>query len=108
MNNRAPTGRGGSDMTAQNAEESKSDFDRFTGFIETVVDIINNGITGLLDLVLPDGIMDRIRSWLDRMFAKVNEAIDKTAEVFAYVGSPSTLRNAGLDWVRDVGQPAQQ
>lgn len=98
----------GNDTTAQNAEKSKSDFDRFTGFIDTVVDIINGGISGLLDLVLPDGIMDRINAWLDKMFAKVNEAIDKAAQVFAYVGSPSTLRNTGLDWVQSVGTPAQQ
>ncbi|MDT0156130.1 hypothetical protein Q9R19_00655 [Microbacterium sp. ARD32] len=94
-------------MTARNAEDSKSDFDRFTGFIDTVVDIINGGI-GMLDLVLPDGIMERIQGLLDKMFAKVKEAIDKVGEVFAYVGSPSTLRTTGLDWVQDVGNPAQQ
>ncbi|SJN46189.1 hypothetical protein FM104_14650 [Microbacterium esteraromaticum] len=98
---------GGSDSTAQNAQESKSEFDSFTGFIDGVVDIINGGL-GLVNFVLPDGIMDRINSWLEKMFAKVQEAIDKVAQVFAYVGSPSTLRNTGLDWVRDVGTPAQQ
>jgi hypothetical protein len=98
----------GTDTTAQNAEESKSDFDRFTDFIDGVVDIIRGGLTGMLDLVLPDGLMERINSWLDKMFARVNEAIDKAAQVFAYVGSPSTLRNSGLDWVQDVGTPAQQ
>jgi hypothetical protein len=98
----------GNDTTAQNAEESKSDFDRFTGFIETVVDIINGGLSGLLDFVLPDGIMEKINAWLDKMFAKVNEAIEKVAQVFAYVGSPSTLRNTGLDWVQSVGTPSQQ
>lgn len=103
-----PGPSGGSDTTAQNAEESKSEFDRFTGFIDTVVDIIRGGISGLLDLVLPDGIMERINSWLDKMFAKVQEAIDKAAQVFAYVGSPSTLRSTGLNWVQDVGTPAQQ
>lgn len=110
---RAPTpgtsGRAsGTDTTAQNAEEAESEFGRFTDFIGTVVDIINGGLSGFLDFILPDGIMEKINSWLDKMFAKVDEAIDKAAQVFAYVGSPSTLRNAGLDWVQDVGTPAQQ
>lgn len=98
----------GNDTTAQNAEECKSDFTRFTDFINTVVDIINGGISGLLSFVLPDGIMDLINSWLDKMFAKVNEAIEKAAKVFAYVGNPSKLRTSGLDWVQSVGMPSQQ
>jgi hypothetical protein len=71
-----------------------------------VVDLIN----GILDVAekIPfiGELIEKINNLLRKMFEKVNEAIQKTAEIFAYVGNPAALRQAGTSWVQSVGTPA--
>jgi hypothetical protein len=89
-------------------EKSKSTFPEFVDGANSVVDLIN----GLLELAshipLIGELIDRINDLLRKMFEKVNEAISKTAEIFAYVGSPITLRQTGLSWVESVGAPSTE
>nr|WP_314845687.1 hypothetical protein [uncultured Microbacterium sp.] len=96
---------GGRD-NAGDVERSRSKFEEFVDGADSVIGIIN----GLLELAghipLIGDLIDRINQLIQRMFEKVNEAIQRTAEIFAYVGSPTTLRQAGMSWVQDVGTPA--
>lgn len=96
---------GGRD-NAGDVERSRSKFEEFVDGADSVIGIIN----GLLELAghipLIGDLIDRINQLIQRMFEKVNEAIQRTAEIFAYVGSPTTLRQAGTSWVQDVGTPA--
>lgn len=98
-------GHGGRD-NAGDVERSRSKFEEFVDGADSVIGIIN----GLLELAghipLIGDLIDRINQLIQRMFEKVNEAIQRTAEIFAYVGSPTTLRQAGMSWVQDVGTPA--
>lgn len=104
-----PSGRrtphGGGD-NAGDVERSRSKFTEFVDGASSVVDLIN----GILELAghipLIGDLIDRINDLIRRMFEKVNEAISKTAEIFAYVGSPTTLRQTGISWVQSVGTPA--
>lgn len=93
---------------AADVANSKSKFQEFVDGASSVVDLIN----GLLELAshipLIGELIDRINALIRKMFEKVNEAIAKTAEIFAYVGSPTTLRQTGLSWVQSVGAPATQ
>lgn len=105
----APSGRstphGGGD-NAGDVDRSRSKFNEFVDGASSVVDLIN----GILELAghIPfiGDLIDRINALIQRMFEKVNEAISKTAEIFAYVGSPTTLRQTGISWVQSVGTPA--
>lgn len=108
-----PSTRGGSRSgsgrdNAEDVAKSESKFKEFVDAADSVVGLIN----GLLELAthIPfiGDLIDRINQLISRMFEKVNEAISKTAEIFAYVGSPTTLRQTGLTWVESVGAPATQ
>lgn len=106
------TRRGGSGGSGRDngsdVAKSKSKFQEIIDGANSVVGLIN----GLLELAshIPfiGEIISRIHDLVRRMFEKVNEAVSKTAEIFAYVGSPTTLRQAGLSWVENVGAPATQ
>ncbi|MFD5224377.1 hypothetical protein ACFWHT_02010 [Microbacterium sp. NPDC058342] len=102
------SGSGSGRDNAPDVEKSKSKFQEFVDTASSVVDLIN----GLLELAshIPfiGDLIDKINDLIRKMFEKVNEAIQKTADVFAYVGSPTTLRQAGLSWVSSVGAPATQ
>lgn len=101
-------GSGSGRDNASDVQKSRSKFEEFVDVASSVVDLIN----GLLELAshIPfiGDLIDRINNLISRMFEKVNEAIQKTTDVFAYVGSPMTLRQAGLSWVTSVGAPATQ
>lgn len=96
---------GGRD-NAGDVERSRSKFQEFVDGADSVIGIIN----GVLELAghIPfiGDLIDRINQLIQRMFEKVNEAIQKTTEIFAYVGSPTTLRQTGVSWVQNVGTPA--
>ncbi|HTN54561.1 MAG TPA: hypothetical protein VLZ82_00145 [Microbacterium sp.] len=104
--------RGGSSGSgrdnASDVANSTSKFQEILDGANSVIGLIN----GLLELAshIPfiGEIISRIQDLVTKMFEKVNEAVSKTAEIFAYVGSPTTLRQAGLSWVESVGAPATQ
>ena len=96
-----PSTRGGSRSgsgrdNAEDVAKSESKFKEFVDAADSVVGLIN----GLLELAshIPfiGDLIDRINQLISRMFEKVNEAISKTAEIFAYVGSPTTLIESAL------------
>lgn len=101
--------RGGSHSGRDNTgdvERSTSKFKEFVDTANSVVDLIN-GILELAEHIPFIGeLIEKINNLIRKMFDKVNEAIQKTAEIFAYVGSPATLRQTGLSWVQSVGTPS--
>ncbi|MGQ7311234.1 hypothetical protein ACUOFU_05990 [Microbacterium arabinogalactanolyticum] len=98
-------GHSGGDNTGD-VQRSSSKFKEFVDTANSVVDLINN-ILGLAEHIPFIGeLIEKINNLLRKMFEKVNEAIQKTAEIFAYVGSPTTLRQTGISWVQSVGTPA--
>lgn len=103
---RGPSGSHGGRDNAGDVERSRSKFWEFVDGADSVIGIIN----GILELAghIPfiGDLIDRINQLIQRMFDKVNEAIQRTAEIFAYVGSPNTLRQTGVSWVQSVGTPA--
>lgn len=101
------SGGSGRDNTAD-VEKSKSKFQEFVEAADSVIGIINGVLELAEHIPLIGELIEKINNLLRKMFEKVNEAISKTAEIFAYVGSPMTLRQAGLSWVQSVGAPATQ
>lgn len=104
---RGATGGSGRD-NATDVANSKSKFQEFVDGASSVIGLINE-LIGLATHIPGIGdLIAKIQGLITRMFEKVNEAISKTAEIFAYVGSPTTLRQTGLSWVQSVGAPATQ
>ncbi|BDZ39593.1 hypothetical protein [Microbacterium suwonense] len=104
-----PRGSSGSGRdNAGDVSKSKSKFQEFVDGASSVVGLINGILELASHIPLIGDIIDRINQLIQKMFEKVNEAIQKTAEIFAYVGSPTTLRQTGLSWVESVGAPATQ
>ncbi|WBU38696.1 hypothetical protein [Homoserinibacter sp. YIM 151385] len=83
---------------------------RCTSEVPNHVDNVVNIINGILDVIswFPGlgGIVDLIRERVQEMFAQAQKMADKVAEVFAFVGDPSGLREMGLFWVTGVGEPS--
>lgn len=96
---------GGRDNTAD-VERSKSKFDEFVDGANSVIDIINGLLEIASNIPFIGDLVDRINDLIGRMFEKVNEAIQKTTQIFAFVGNPAALRQAGSGWVQNVGTPS--
>lgn len=91
---------------AGDVERSTSKFKEFVDTASSVVDLINGILEFAEHIPFIGELIERINNLIRKMFDKINEAIQKTAEIFAYVGNPMTLRQAGISWVQSVGTPA--
>ncbi|WP_309127390.1 hypothetical protein [Microbacterium sp.] len=106
--NRGGASGGSGRDNAADVDKSKSKFQEFVDAADSVIGIINGVLELAEHIPLIGELIEKINNLIRKMFEKVNEAISKTAEIFAYVGSPTTLRQAGLSWVQSVGAPATQ
>ncbi|MBW8762985.1 MAG: hypothetical protein JF592_10415 [Microbacterium sp.] len=96
---------GGGD-NAGDVARSTSKFDEILDKTNSVVDIINGVLELASHIPLIGDLIDKLNELIGRMFEKVNEAIQKTTQIFAFVGNPALLRQTGTSWVQTVGTPA--
>lgn len=103
---RSGSGSHGSGDNAGDVERSTSKFDEILDRTNSVIDIINGVLELASHIPLIGELIDRINDLIGRMFEKVNEAIQQTTQIFAFVGNPALLRQTGTTWVQTVGTPA--